>query len=40
VSEKVKELSLKSFIESGNDFNFRVPIEGDAKLGSCWHETH
>ena len=40
VSEKVKELSLKSFIESGNDFNFRVPIEGDAKLGSCWHVTH
>jgi len=40
VSEKVKELSLKSFIESGNYFNFRVPIEGDAKLGSCWYETH
>jgi DNA polymerase I-like protein with 3'-5' exonuclease and polymerase domains len=40
VADKVKELSLKSFIESGNDFKFRVPIEGDAKLGSCWYETH
>ena len=40
VSEIVQELSLKSFLQSGEDFKFRVPIEGDAKLGSCWYETH
>jgi len=40
VAEKVTELSLSAFKQAGEEFAFRVPIEGDAKSGTCWYETH
>ena len=38
--EKYIELSLKSFVQSGKEFNLNIPIEGDVKVGKNWAETH
>ncbi|QDP62773.1 MAG: putative DNA polymerase [Prokaryotic dsDNA virus sp.] len=38
--EIVKENILKSFIQSGEHFNFLCPIEGDAKVGKTWFDVH
>lgn len=32
--------ALKVFPRSGDFFNYRVPIEGDVKVGKTWAETH
>lgn len=33
-------LALPCFIRAGQTFNYRIPIEGDAKVGKTWAETH
>lgn len=33
-------LALPCFIRAGQTFNYRIPIEGDAKIGKTWAETH
>jgi DNA polymerase-1 len=33
-------LALGCFPRAGNHFKYRVPIEGDAKVGLTWAETH
>lgn len=38
--EKFIELALSVFPRAGTAFNYRVPIEGDAKVGLTWAETH
>ena len=38
--EDVTKLALLSFQMAGENYNFRVPIEGDAKVGSNWKECH
>lgn len=38
--ELIKENILKSFVESGEHFNFLCPIEGDAKVGKTWFDVH
>ena len=38
--EDVKKLALLSFPMSGENYGFRVPIEGDAKIGNSWEECH
>lgn len=40
VTETVIDLTLKAFVQAGEHFNFRVPIEGDAKVGLDWSATH
>lgn len=40
IAEHAKELSLKAAIEAGKYFNYRAPIEADAKIGRTWAETH
>lgn len=34
------ELSLPCFIRAGESFSYRIPIEGDYKVGKTWAETH
>lgn len=34
------EICLESFVEAGKFFNYNLPIEGDAKVGESWAETH
>jgi DNA polymerase-1 len=38
--EPFKGLALDVFPRAGRVFNYRVPIEGDAKVGRTWAETH
>ena len=38
--DDVKQLALLSFPMSGEHYNFRVPIEGDAKVGLTWRDCH
>ena len=34
------QLALPCFIKAGKAFNYRIPIEGDAKVGKTWAKTH
>ena len=38
--EQIKEQALISFVQAGEYFDFACPIEGDAKVGFTWEETH
>lgn len=38
--ERLKEISLQSFVDSGIHFGMNVPIAGEAKTGSNWAECH
>jgi DNA polymerase-1 len=38
--EQIKEQALISFVKAGEYFDFACPIEGDAKVGFTWEETH
>jgi DNA polymerase I-like protein with 3'-5' exonuclease and polymerase domains len=38
--EQIKEQALISFVQAGKYFDFACPIEGDAKVGFTWEETH
>lgn len=33
-------LSIKAIQKAGKYFNFRIPLDGDAKIGINWKETH
>jgi DNA polymerase I-like protein with 3'-5' exonuclease and polymerase domains len=39
-AEEVAKILEESMIKAGNYFKFRIPIEGQAKIGSNWKETH
>jgi hypothetical protein len=39
-TESIKTQALKAFEEAGRFFNFRCPIEGDAKVGKTWYDVH
>jgi DNA polymerase I-like protein with 3'-5' exonuclease and polymerase domains len=38
--EKFVRLALAVFPKTGTSFEYRVPIEGDAKVGKTWAQTH
>lgn len=38
--EEFIDLALPCFLEAGRSFNYLIPIEGDAKVGKTWAETH
>jgi DNA polymerase I-like protein with 3'-5' exonuclease and polymerase domains len=38
--QKFIDLALPCFPRAGNSFGYRVPIEGDVKVGKTWAETH
>lgn len=38
--ERLEEISLQSFVDSGIHFGMNVPIAGEAKTGSNWAECH
>jgi DNA polymerase-1 len=38
--EEFIELALVVFPRTGASFEYNVPIEGDAKIGKTWAETH
>src|SRR5690606_18477811 len=38
--EEVAEVAVWSFQQAGRDFNWRCPLDGEAKVGDNWAETH
>lgn len=38
--EEVSEVAVWSFQEAGRQFNWRCPLDGEAKVGGNWAETH
>jgi DNA polymerase-1 len=40
VTDEFIALALPCFLRAGEAFNYNIPIEGDAKVGKTWAETH
>lgn len=40
IAEHAAKLALKAAEDAGKAFNYRVPIEADAKVGLTWAQTH
>lgn len=40
VAELVGELSVQSIKKAGEHFNLKVELDGEAKIGNNWYETH
>ena len=40
LTETLKAIALNAFPKAQQFFNFRCPIEGDAKVGYSWFDTH
>lgn len=38
--EEFIAFTLPCFLKAGESFNYRIPIEGDFKVGKTWAETH
>ena len=38
--ETAVPILLQSFVEAGEYYHFRCPIEGEAKVGKNWQECH
>jgi len=39
-AERVAEICVSTFLEVTEEFNFRILLEGEAKVGNNWKETH
>lgn len=39
-AEQVGNLAVQAIRNAGEELNFRVPLDGDFKVGSSWAETH
>ena len=39
-AELFKELAINSFRESGEYFDLKCPLTGEARIGKNWAETH
>ena len=40
IAELVGELSIQSIKKAGQHFNIKVELDGEAKIGNNWYETH
>lgn len=40
LQDEVAEVAVWSFKEAGEQFNWRCPLDGEAKIGKNWSETH
>lgn len=40
IAELVGELSIQSIKKAGEHFNIKVELDGEAKIGNNWYETH
>ena len=40
IKDKVMQLAVDSIREAGDAFNFKCPLDGEAKVGMSWAETH
>lgn len=40
LEKEIAEVAVWSFQQAGRDFNWRCPLDGEAKIGMNWAETH
>lgn len=40
IAEEIGKMQVDSYLEAGRHFKFRIPIDGEYKVGSNWAETH
>ncbi|WP_255349348.1 MULTISPECIES: DNA polymerase [unclassified Thioalkalivibrio] len=40
IAEEVAEVAVWAFQEAGRQFDWRCPLDGEAKIGNNWAETH
>ena len=40
IAEEVAEMSIEAIKKAGRHFDLRVPLDGDANIGTNWKETH
>lgn len=40
IAEEYAKICVQSIIKAGEDFNFRIPLNGEAMIGNSWSETH
>jgi DNA polymerase I-like protein with 3'-5' exonuclease and polymerase domains len=40
IADEVGRMQVESYLEAGRHFNFRIPIDGEYKVGNNWAETH
>lgn len=40
LAEEVAEVAVWSFQQAGRDFNWRCPLDGEAKIGTNWADCH
>jgi DNA polymerase I-like protein with 3'-5' exonuclease and polymerase domains len=40
IAEEVAQLGVQAIREAGEYYNFRCPLDGEAKIGNNWAETH
>ena len=38
--EEYKKIAEDSFADTTAELNFRMPLEGEAKSGDTWYDTH
>lgn len=38
--DEIKKIAVDSIVQAGEYFNFRCPLDGEAKVGDSWAETH
>ena len=40
IADEVGKMQVESYLEAGRHFNFRIPIDGEYKVGNNWADTH
>ena len=40
IADEVGKMQVEAYQEAGKHFNFRIPIDGEYKVGTNWSDTH
>lgn len=40
IADEVAQVAVWAFQQAGRDFNWRCPLDGEAKTGSNWSDCH
>ena len=40
IKEEYKVMAVEAIRKAGEYFNFRCPLDGEAKVGDSWYDTH
>jgi DNA polymerase I-like protein with 3'-5' exonuclease and polymerase domains len=40
IAEDIAKIATVAFLTISNDIGFRIKLEGEAKIGNTWYDTH